>query len=198
MAADYPKLMAQLRAFYDFNGKVVLFVGAGGGQLLDPSVRPKKLIAIDHDPAALAELEKRVAAKGMQESVEIVCAKFEAVTRSADVVYFEFCLHEMADPMEALRHAHKMAPDIVVYDHSPGSEWVYYGAEEDKVARSAQIMAQYGIRHCESYGTDQRFGDYAELLAKVSPQGPVAIERARRFADATNIVIPMDYGLTLL
>lgn len=198
MAADYPKMMAQLRSFYNFNGKVVLFVGAGGGQLLDPSVKPKKLIAIDHDSAALAELEKRVAAKGMQGSVEIICAKFEDVTRSADAVYFEFCLHEMDDPLEALKHAHRMAPDIVVYDHSPGSEWIYYGAEEDKVSRSAQVMAQYGIRRSESYRTDQRFGDFGELLAKVSPQGPVAIERAQRFVGATNVVVPMDYVLTLL
>ena len=198
MAADYPRMTAQLRAFYDFSEKVVLFVGAGGGQLLDPTVKPKKLIAIDHDPPALAELEKRVAAKGMQESVEIVCAKFEDVTRTCDAVYFEFCLHEMADPMEALKHAHTMAPDIVVYDHSPGSEWIYYGAEEEKVSRSAQIMAQYGIRRSESYRTHQRFGDFGELLAKISPQGPVAIERAQRFAGATKIVIPMDYGLRLL
>ncbi len=198
MGADYPKMMDQLRTFYDFNGKIVLFVGAGGGQLLDPSVRPKKLIAIDHDPAALAELQRRVTAKGMQDMVEIICAKFEDVTRSADVVYFEFCLHEMDDAMAALKHAHRMAPDIVVYDHAPGSEWIYYGAEEDKVARSAEIMTQHGVRRSESYRTDQRFRNYQELLAKVSPQGAVAIERAQRFEGVTNIVIPMDYGLTLL
>ena len=198
MAADYPKLMAQLRAFYDFNEKLVLFVGAGGGQLLDPSVKPKKLIAIDHDPAALAELEKRVAAKGMQETVEMICAKFEDVTRTADVVYFEFCLHEMDSPTDALQHAKRLAPDIVVFDHSPGSEWIYYGAEEDKVRCSSEAMAQFDIQRTESHRTDQRFAGYQELLAKVSPQGPVAIDRAQRFAGATNIVIPMDYGLTLL
>jgi predicted DNA-binding helix-hairpin-helix protein len=49
MAADYAKLIAQLRSFYDFTAKAVLLVGAGGGQLLDPTVKPKKLIAIDHD-----------------------------------------------------------------------------------------------------------------------------------------------------
>ena len=31
-----------------------------------------------------------------------------------DVVYFEFCLHEMDDPAKALIHAKSLAPDIVV------------------------------------------------------------------------------------
>jgi len=198
MAADYPKLMAQLRAFYDFTGKTVLFVGAGGGQLLDPAVKPKKLIAIDSDSNALAETQKRVAAKGMQEYVDIVCAEFGGVTLPGDVVYFEFCLHEMADPYEALAHARALAPDTVVFDHAPGSEWAFHAVEEDKVCRSAEAMARFGIRRRESFRTPQRFRDYPELLAKVSVQGPVAIERAQRFAGVTDIAIPMDYGLTLL
>ena len=63
MAADYARLIAQLRSFYDFTAKAVLLVGAGGGQLLDPTVKPKKLIAIEHDRDVLAELERRLAAK---------------------------------------------------------------------------------------------------------------------------------------
>jgi hypothetical protein len=91
-----------------------------------------------------------------------------------------------------------MAPDIVVFDHSPGSEWIFYGAEEDKVERSADVMERFGVRRSERFHTEQRFADFAELLAKVSPQGPTAIQRAQRFAGATNIVIPMDYELNLL
>ena len=34
-------------------------------------------------------------------------------------------------------HARTLAPDVVVFDHAPGSEWIYYGAEERLVARSA-------------------------------------------------------------
>ena len=198
MATDYRKLMTELHAFYDFTEKIVLFVGAGGGQLLDPTVKPKTLVAIDQDAAALAELEKHVAARGRQDSMEIICARFEGVTRPADVVYFEFCLHEMNDPLGALRHARRLAPDIVVFDHSPGSEWAFYAAEEDKVGRSAETMAQFTIRQSKTYRTDQRFGDYEELLAKIGPQGRIAIDRVQRFVGTTNIIIPMDYGLTLL
>jgi len=37
MAMDYGKLTENLGRFYDFTDKVVLFVGAGGRQLLDPA-----------------------------------------------------------------------------------------------------------------------------------------------------------------
>jgi hypothetical protein len=176
----------------------VLFVGAGGKQLLDPSAGTKKLIAIDQDVEALRELAANVAAKGIQNSVEVVGGKFEDVALSGDVVYFEFCLHEMADPQKALTHAKNLARDIVVFDHSPDSEWIFYGAEEDKVRSSTQAMERFGLRGRERFHTEQRFEDYAELLAKVRVQGPTAIQRTQRFADATNIVIPMRYELNLL
>ena len=197
MAADYALMRQNLRRFYDFTNKVVLYVGAGGKQLLDPSIPTKKLIAIDQNAETLAELQANVAAKGMS-NVDVLAARFEDITQRGDVVYFEFCLHEMADPEKALRRARTLAPDVVVYDHLPDSEWVFHGAEEDKVRDSAAAMERFGIRRHEEFCTDQRFQDYAELLAKVSVQGAVAIARAQKFKDATNIVIPMRYGLALL
>jgi tRNA G37 N-methylase Trm5 len=198
LATNYAQLTENLLRFYDFTNKVVLFVGAGGRQLLAPSAGTKKMIAIDQDVAALRELAANVAANGLQDSVEVVGSKFEDVTLSGDVVYFEFCLHEMDDPHQALTHARNLAPDIVVYDHSPGSEWIFYGAEEDKVCRSAQAMERFGLRRHERFFTEQRFQDFAELLAKVTPQGPTAIQRTQGFAGAMKIVIPMRYELNLL
>lgn len=198
MATDYPRLSENLSCFYDFTGKVVLFVGAAGRQLLDPSTRTRKLIAIDKDAKALSELQANIVAKGLQDSVEVVGASFEEITLHGDAVYFEFCLHEMDDPEKALRHAKSLAPDIVVYDHSPGSEWIYYGAEENQVSRSSAVMQHFGIRRRQMFHAEQRFATHAELLTKLGPQGPLAIERAQRFAGATNIVIPMSYELDLL
>ncbi len=198
LATDYAQLTRNLVRFYDFANKVVLFVGAGGKQLLDPSAGTRKLIAIDQDVGALQELAANVAAKGMQDSVEVVGSKFEEVALSGDVVYFEFCLHEMADPRKALTHAKNLARDIVVFDHSADSEWIFYGAEEDKVRCSTQAMERFGLRRHESFHAEQKFACYAELLAKVSPQGPIAIQRTERFGGATNIVIPMRYELNLL
>jgi tRNA G37 N-methylase Trm5 len=198
LATDYSKLSENLSRFYDFTGKMVLFVGAGGRQLLDPATPAKKLIAIDKDVEALRQLKDNIVAEGLQDSVEVAGVSFEEVTLRADAVYFEFCLHEMADPEKALIHAKSFASDVVVYDHSPGSEWIYYGAEEDKVARSCAVMERFGIRRRAACRAEQRFTSYAELLAKVQPQGPVAIGRAQRFAGVTDIVIPMNYELNLL
>ena len=198
MATDYAKLADNLCRFYDFTDKVVLYIGAAGRQLLDPATRTRKLIAIDKDTAALRELKANIVAQGLQDSVEVVGTSFDKVKLHGDAVYFEFCLHEMDDPGEALIHAKSLAPDIVVYDHSPGSEWIYYGAEEDKVARSFAAMERIAIQRRQTFQAEQRFANYEELLAKVSPQGPLAIERTQRFAGATNIVIPMSYELNLL
>lgn len=198
MATDYGKLTRNLGRFYDFTDKIVIFVGAGGRQLLDRSVRTSKLIAIDQDTEALKELQSKVAAEGTRDCIEVVASRFEDVRLSGDVVYFEFCLHEMDDPGKALAHARALAPDLVVFDHSPGSGWAYYAAEEDKVHRSSEAMRQFGVRRRRTYLTEQRFRDHAELLAKVRGQGSVAIERAQRFAGATDISIPMSYELALL
>lgn len=198
MATDYAKMTQNLCDFYDFPGKTVLFIGAAGRQLLNPAIGTKKVIAIDKDIDGLRELKTKIAAQGRQDSIEVVGAKFEDVTVQGDVVYFEFCFHEMDDPESALLHAKSLAPDLVVYDHSPGSEWIYYGAEETNVLRSSAVMARFGIRRRQTFHAEQQFGDYAELLAKVSPQGALAIERIQRFATATNIIIPMSYELNLL
>src|SRR5512140_2127138 len=104
----------------------------------------------------------------------------------------------MDDSYIALAHAKSLAPDVVVYDHSTGSEWSYCAAEEDKVRLSSDVMHRFGIRRCQTFRDEQRFADHAELLAKVGTQGPLAVERARPFADTKNIVIPMSYELNLL
>jgi len=198
VATDYAQLTENLLRFYNFSNQVVLFVGAAGRQLLDPSCGARKLIAIDQNAEGLAELAAHVAERGLGTSLEVLAAKFEEVACSADVVYFEFCLHEMGDPQQALTHAKSLARDIVVFDHSPGSEWIFYGAEEDAVLHSAQTMKRFGVRRQKTHHTEQRFADYAELYAKVSPQGPTAIERIERFRDGKNILIPMSYELNLL
>ena len=198
MAVDYAQLIANPRRFYDFSGKVALVVGAGGGQLLDPACKAKKLIAIDRHREALDKLRATIDASGAQNSIEVVCASFEDVRLPGDVVYFEFCLQETSDPEQALTHARTLAPDIVVFDHLPDSPWSFHAAEEDKVRRSAEAMERFGVRRRQTFSTEQRFRNHDELLAKIRVQGPMALQRAERFIGATNIVIPMSYGLALL
>src|SRR5437773_990639 len=108
MAADYAILGENLRHFYDFTNKIVLYVGAGGRQLLDPSIQTRKVVAIDQNAESLEELRMNVTAKSI--STVVLASRFEDVTLRGDVVYFEFCLHEMADPEKALRQARTLAP----------------------------------------------------------------------------------------
>jgi hypothetical protein len=181
LAVNYRELSENLCRFYDFTDKVVLYVGAGGRQLLEPSTRTRKLIAIDENAQSLMELEKTVVSKGIQHSVEIVASRFEDVQSYGDVVYFEFSLHEISDPEKALSHAAALAGDIVVFDHLPASEWVFHAAEEDKVSRSTEAVERAGIRRRETFHTVQRFHDHAELLAKISGHGRVATEKSPTF-----------------
>ncbi|MBZ5616643.1 MAG: class I SAM-dependent methyltransferase [Acidobacteriia bacterium] len=198
MAADYKQMEQNFRQFYDFSGKTVVGVGAGGGPFTNLVCESKKLIVIDKDPAAIRQWEARIAAGGLKNRVDIVQADFGVTSPRGDVVYFEFCLHEMDDPTETLRHALTLAPEVLVFDHLPDSEWAFQGAEEEKVRRSTEALADFHCIRQQAFRTEQRFENYQQLLDKVSPQGALALQRAERYRGAAEIVIPMTYGLSLL
>jgi tRNA G37 N-methylase Trm5 len=198
MVTDIRRVVENLRGFHDLDGRVILSVGAGGGQFLDVYRDAGKILAVDSDPAALRQLEAAVAARGLQDRVELVRGDFFEVTRRGEVVLFEFSLHEMPDPAKALLHARSLAPEVVVFDHAPGSEWAYHTVEEDKVLRSTEAMERCGIKRRAVFEGEQRFKDYGELRDKVASQGPTAIERIARFQDRRDIVIPMRYLAALL
>ena len=195
MAVDRNQLSRDLSRFYDFTGKTVVYVGAGNGRVLN-TTGIHYLVAIDEDSRVADVLRSSLA--GGADFLEIITGRFEETRAHGDVVYFEFCLHEMNDANRALAHARELAPEIVVFDHSAGSEWSFFAAEDEKVRRSAEAVEQFGVRRRKSFVAEQRFRNYAELAAKLVSQGSVAAQRARRFAGTTNIVIPMKYELALL
>ena len=198
MAADYKQMAQNIREFYSFSGKKVVAVGAGGGPLTDFVLESRKLIVIDKEPAAIRFWETKVSAEGLQDRVQVIHADFCETSPRADVVYFEFCLHEMNDPARALQHALTLAPEVLIFDHLPDSEWAFHAAEEDKVRRSTDALADFACTRRKAFHTEQRFPQYQQLVEKVSPQGKVALERAERYRGMTDIAIPMTYGLTLL
>ncbi|HKM48174.1 MAG TPA: class I SAM-dependent methyltransferase [Terriglobales bacterium] len=198
MAADYKQMLQNIKEFYSFHGKKVLAVGAGNGPLTDLVLESKKLIVIDKEPVAIRFWETKVSAEELQDRVQVIHADFCEASPRGDVVYFEFCLHEMNDPAQALRHALTLAPEVLVFDHLPDSEWAFHAAEEDKVRRSTNALADFACTRHHEFRTEQRFPEYRQLVDKVSPQGKVALERAERYRGAVDIAIPMTYGLTLL
>ncbi|MGD8897605.1 MAG: hypothetical protein PVJ73_16355 [Acidobacteriota bacterium] len=198
MAADIEAILRNLLASYDFADKTLVAIGAGGGQFAGYGSVARRVIAVDSDAAAIAQLAARVAELGLTEKFELVTGDFFAELHRGDVVLFEFCLHEMPDPEKAIARAREMAADVVIIDHYPGSPWAFQVVEEEKVARCWEAIRGRRPRMVKSFEALQRFARYDDLLARVATQGEVAVERARPFADARDITIRASYAVVLL
>lgn len=198
MAADYKKMVADLVAFYDLKDKTVLTVGAGGGQLIEYGRVAGKVLALDSDAQALEKLQENLKIAGLEDKFSPILGDFFQVDLRADVVLFEFCLHEMADPGAAVERAFGMAPAVVVFDHWPGSEWSFIAAEEKKVAASWASLGRFPVKKTRVYETVQLFSDYEQLYQKVKGQGETSLARVVAFKGLTDIRIPMTYGLALI
>ncbi len=198
MATNIPQIVANLAAFYDFSDKTVVSVGAGGGQLVEYARPARRVIAVDQDEAAMRRLAARLRECGLVDRFTLVTGDFLAVRPSGDVVLFEFSLHEMAEPERALSHARELAPDVLVIDHAPVSRWSWYAAEEGSVEAAWKAVERESIRRQENVEGFQSFHDYAELEAKLAPQGPKSLERIGIHRGKKAISIPMPYRLALL
>jgi SAM-dependent methyltransferase len=198
MATDIARIIRNLEAFYDFRGKTVLSIGAGGGQLIEYARTAARVIALDSSAEALDLLRGRLAGSGMEDKFSLLCGDLLASRQRADVAVFEFCLHEMPDATAAVAHACALAAEVVAMDHWPGSDWAFYVAEELKVARAWEALAAARPRRTQHYETTQAFRGYEELRLKVLAQGEVALRRIEPFRERRNFSIAMTYGFALL
>ncbi len=198
MPADYRRMVADLLAFYNFAGKTVLDVGGGGGQLSEFGRAAGRVLALDVDPAALDKLRENLRKAGLEDRFELVQGDFFRTDLRVDVVLFEFCLHEMTDPAAAVEKARTLAPDVVVFDHWPGSPWSFIGAEEDKVAASWLSLSRFQVKKTRSFETHQVFQDYEQLYERLKDQSETTLTRIARYRGQTGIRIPMPYGLALI
>jgi len=198
MVTDITQISANLLSFYDFSDKDVVSVGAGGGQMIEYARSAKKVLAVDSDPGAIEKLEEQVRSSGLADRFHIIQSDFESTDVKGDVVLFEFCLHEMKDPAGAIARARSMAPDLVIIDHLPESEWAYYAAEERQVRDSWDAVLACAIRIRGSFSAAQCFRDYEDLQNRVRTQGEESLRRIKRFAQETDIVIRMPYGIVLI
>ena len=193
MATDLVQLVQNLQGCYSFTEKSICVAGAGGGQIIALYRQARTIAAVDCDPAALNALKEKVQGDQLRERMRFFCEDFLAHRQSADVVVFEFSLHEMADPAAALAHARTLAPDIVIFDHAPGSEWAWHAGEEDKIARSFAALAAAGIRRRADFHAVQTFDDRTRLEERIKEQGREAIARAQKFPQGEPITIDMEY-----
>ncbi len=198
MATDIHAILKNLLAFYDFGGKDVLHVGAGGGQLIGYAHLPRSIRAIDCDPGAAEKLKEKVRASGLESKFSIEVGDFCATRLQADVVFLEFCLHEMEDPGLALSHAASLAPHILIVDHAPDSEWSYFCCEMEKIEASWRAIEQAPPRRTKTFQGWQRFATYEELAGRLSGLGDEARRRIGRLASSRDIEISMPYGMALI
>jgi len=110
MATDIEAIIRNIESCYDFTGKSVIHVGAGGGQFVGYAAKTRKVLGVDPDPDAVERLKQAIREKGLESRFSALQGDILTVTARADVVFFEFCLHEIADPGAALRHARTLAP----------------------------------------------------------------------------------------
>ncbi len=198
MAIDVLEIVRNLIDFYDFNDKIIISVGAGGGQLIEYGRHAKKVYAVDNDLTAIRKLEDNLLRNKLSDSFEVFNCDFFDFTLKGDVVLFEFCLHEMIDPMKAINHAKTLGVDVVIIDHSPASEWAFYVDEKEKVEVSWKAIKSFPIHKVEKYNTKQIFSDYEELYQKVRVMGEVSIKRIQPFINRHKFSIPMSYGIALI
>ncbi len=198
MATDIAKLLGNLFDFYDFSGKTVVSVGAGGGQFIEYGRPARCLFAVDNSREALDKLEDSLSRSDLRQKFTLVLSDFDRCGQKGDVVVFEFCLHELPDPAAALEHARSLAGDVLVLDHLPESPWIYYATEENKAVGSWRALRSLPLRKFQKYETFQFFKDYEELRRKVEVMGEAAIVRIKPFLGRTDISIPMSYGFALI
>jgi len=187
-----------LLEFYDFNNKIILAIGAGGGQIIEYGFKARKIFAIDNNEEAIKKLHNKLLQTGLGEKFSLIHSDFLQTTLTGDLVFFDFCLHEMIDPRVAIEHAFKLAPEILIADHCPGSEWAFITDEDKKISKSWNELGLYNIKTIRRYNTFQFFTDYDALLEKIQGQGLNSINRISGYKGQKNISISMSYCFALI
>ena len=198
MATDLPRIINNLLEFYSLTDKTVISIGAGGGQLIEYGRNTTKVFAIDNDEPALQKLSDNLIKSDLTDKFSLIHADFYLTALKGDVVLFEFCLHEMSDPELAIRHAQTMAPDVLIIDHLPDTDWAYIIDEKEKIEKSWSALGSFHVWKSMRYDAFQYFADYDEIYQKVRVQGENSINRIQGFKDQIHFTIPMSYGIALI
>jgi SAM-dependent methyltransferase len=198
MATDLAAILQSLESCYDFTGRTVIHLGAGGGQFIGYAGKARSVLGVDPDSAAVERLQAAIRERGLGDRFRVLQGDVQSVSARADVVFFEFCLHEIVDPLTALRQARALAPEVLVVDPAPGSSWTWYLCEAEKVLRGWAAAEQFPRSLDRTFPGVQRFHDHAELLARVKALGECVIRRVREFEGRQDFLIDMPYRVMRL
>ena len=198
MATDVRALMENIESCYDFQGKAVVHVGVREGRLTGYAASARSVLAVDSDPEAVRRLGSLIREQGLLGRFIIFRGAFQSVGIRADVVFFDFCLHSMADPEAALRHARTLAPETLVVESTPESRWAWTLGEEAEVARCWEAAGRGEIARDDTFMGAEQFHDYAELLAALKGRGEPTLGRIAALKGREGIAIQMPYRVALL
>ena len=198
MATVLLQIINNLLELYSLTDKTVISIGAGGGQLIEYGRNTAKVYAIDNDETAIQKLSDNLIKSGLADKFTLIHSDFYLTDLKGDVVLFEFCLHEMSDPKLAIRHAQTMAPDILIIDHLPDTDWAYIIDEKEKIEKSWSALESFNVRKSMRCDAFQHFTDYNEIYQKVYVQGENSINRIQGFKEKKHFTIPMSYGIALI
>lgn len=191
-------IVDNLTAFYPLEGKRIIHVGVGGGILTGYSGTAKEIVGIDSNPAIEPILAAKLKAENLTGKFQVRIMDFIDYAQRADVVFFEFCLHEMENPLASIMHALTIAPTVLIADHSRNSQWSWYGCETEKLERSWTAINQFDVRHRAKFEETQRFDSFEDLHQKLSVLGAESLARIELLRNEHPIGIPMPYEVCLL
>jgi tRNA G37 N-methylase Trm5 len=167
MVTYLDKIKQDVERFINCNGKTVLIVGAGGGKLFGYADSAQKVFALDCNSKALDKLAEIIHLNEQEEKYELVCGYFETIDIKADVVIFEFSLHEIPDAYETLKHAKKLSNRVIVVEHTSDSEWICLAQEDQNVKRVEEGLTKFEVIKTEYYVTQKEFKDLDDLKTKL-------------------------------
>lgn len=136
--AALPQLVADLRS-----GSRILDVHCGGGRWLISMARRfagTELVGVEFEPDSVARARDNVASAGLADRITIEHGDVTAVGHPGefDLAYFQYALHQLADPVAALRSAWAaLRPDgrLIVLD------WYLPSDPEELRSRHAELIA---------------------------------------------------------
>jgi predicted RNA methylase len=195
MAVNSIELINNIDSFIDFSNRSVLIIGAGGGQLVGYAANAKQIIAVDNDENSINQLRERVSKTMLKDKYSYIVNDFFNVTCKADILVFEFSLHEIPDIKKAIEHGKELAPQVIVFDHCKESEWLYIVQEEGKIENEDNILEKMNVKKAKQYSTMQSFNEYEDLKKKVEIQGEESIKAIHKYITTKNIEIDMKYKL---
>jgi hypothetical protein len=198
VATDLRFITESVCEFYDFDRKSVIAISADNERLIEYARRARFVIAVNEHEGALNRLKQQVCEQGLGARFFMFVGKVAAVPFHADVVLFEFSLHEISNPRAALDHARRLAPEVVIIDHAPGSRWSWYAGEDDGVAESWAAVPPSAIRRERTCDAFQHFGNYLDVKFRMRGQGTTAQTRIAELQNAGEIVIPMPLRLVVI